>query len=288
MAAERIAVQVPVQPWYRDHCFDHRVIFPAVEAMQLLALTVQTAYPALDVRCMHQGRFTKFIEIPQASATLDVVIELEQEGNDRVCARLLSKKNLKTMTRMISHCELSFIAGSSQTSLDVTIGRACSSEKPYIEVSAERVYRELIPFGPAYRTLYGPLFLDTTSARGTLQAPDLPHASPDLIGSPFPLDGAMHAACVHGQQLVDFVPFPVGFATRSIPIPTRAGEQYLTQVHLQSQAVDELVYDLLIVDQNEQIRETITGLRMRDVSGGRVRPPAWIQSVPGEENGGTE
>ena len=92
MAVERIAVQVPVHPWYRDHCFDHRVIFPAVEAMQLLALTVQSTYPALDVRVMHLGRFTKFLEIPQASVTLDVVVELEQEGNNRVCARLLSKK----------------------------------------------------------------------------------------------------------------------------------------------------------------------------------------------------
>jgi len=283
MAAERMAVQVPVQPWYRDHCFDHRVIFPAVEAMQLLALTVQTAYPALDVRCMHQGRFTKFLEIPEASATLDVVVELEQEGNDRVCARLLSKKTLKTMTRMISHCELSFIAGSSQTSRDVTMERICSSD-PSWEMSTERVYQELVPFGPAYRTLYGQLFLDKTSARGTLQAPELPHASPDLIGSPFPLDGAMHAACVHGQQLVDFVPFPVGFATRSIHAPTLSGEQYHTQVHLQSQTADELVYDLLIFDEKNQIRETITGLRMRDVSGGRVRPPAWIQRVPGNGN----
>ncbi len=287
MATKRIAIQVPVHPWYRDHCFDHRVIFPAVEAMQLLALTVQTAYPAVDVRFMHQSRFNKFLEIPPNSVTLDVVVELEQEGNEQVCASLLSKKTLKTMTRMTSHCELSFIAGSSQTSLDVTMEMICSTDSSR-EVAAERVYRELVPFGPAYRTLYGQLFLDTTSAQGTLQAPDLPHVSPDLIGSPFPLDGAMHAACVHGQQLVDFIPFPVGFATRNIYAPTLAGERYLTQVHLQSQTADELVYDLLIVDQKKQIRETITGLRMRDVSGGRVRPPAWIQGVPGKNNGGTE
>ncbi len=287
MATERIAIQVPVHPWYRDHSFDNRVIFPAVEAMQLLALTMQTAYPALDVRVMRLGRFTKFLEIPQASATLGVVVELEQEGNDRVCARLLSKKTLKTMTRMTSHCELYFIVGPSQISHDVRMERICSSGSSR-EISAERVYQELVPFGPAYRSLYGQLFLDQTSAWGSLQAPELLHASPDLIGSPFPLDGAMHAACVHGQQLVDFVPFPVGFASRVIHAPTLAGERYLTQVHLQSQAADELVYDLLIVDQKEQFRETITGLRMRDVSGGRVRPPAWIQRVPDEQNEGTE
>lgn len=284
MTSKRIALQVPVHPWYRDHCFDNRVIFPAVEAMQLLALTVQTAYPSLDVRVIRQSLFTKFLEIPKASATLDVVVELEQEENDQVCARLLSKKQLKTMSRMTSHCELFFVADFPQTALKIIGGKSCPSG-PCIEVSAERVYRELVPFGPAYRTLQGQLFLEKESAWGTLQAPDLPHSSPDLIGSPFPLDGAMHAACVHGQRLVDFVPFPVGFATRSIPLPTRPGEQYFTQVHLQSLTADELVYDLLIFDQRKQIRETITGLRMRDVSNGRVRPPAWIQRVPGEENG---
>jgi hypothetical protein len=282
MAIERIAVQVPVHPWYRDHCFDQRVIFPAVEAMQLLAVTAQEACPALDVREMRQGRFLKFLEIPPESVRLEVVVELEGEGDDRLCARLLSKQQLKTMARMTTHCELSFAARASSTVPEaVKPGIACCSE-PFLEVSAERVYGELVPFGPAYRTLQGQLFLSPETARGTLLAPALPPSSPDPIGSPFPLDGAMHAACVHGQQLVDFVPFPVGFATRTIHVPTQAGGHYGTQVHLQSRTAEELVYDLVIFDQDQQVRESATGLRMRDVSGGRIKPPAWIRSAPGK------
>jgi len=278
MATERFAVQVPVQPWFRDHCFNHRVIFPAVEGMRLLALTAQTAHPELDVRRMHQGRFAKFLEIPPESAELAVLVELEQEENDRVCVRLLSKKNLKTMTRMTTHCELSFVAGPLHGGMEVEVVPSCSSAGFVMEVSAEQVYRELVPFGPFYRTLQGRLFLARDFARGTLLAPDVPLPSSDPIGSPFPLDGAMHAACVHGQRLVDFIPFPVGFAARIIHKPTRAGGQYFVHVRLQSHATDELVYDLLIFDQAEQLRETVTGLRMRDVSGGRVKPPAWIRS----------
>ncbi len=281
MATERLAVQVPVQPWFRDHCFDHRVIFPAVETMRLLALTAQTAHPELDVRCMYQGHFAKFLEIPADAGELEVWVEWEPAGNNGLCARLLTKKYLKTMTRMTTHCELHFRAGALPTFRDVQPGAACVPV-PEREIAAEQIYRELVPFGPAYRTLQGQLFLDKESARGTLLAPDLPGLSPDLVGSPFPLDGAMHAACVHGQRLVDFVPFPVGFATRSIHRPTQAGETYLTHVHLQSQATDELVYDLQILDPKAGIRETLTGLRMRDVSNGRIRPPAWIKNAQGK------
>lgn len=275
MASERVAVRVPVQPWFRDHCFNDRAIFPAVEAMHLLALTVQTARPPLDVRRMHRGRFAKFLEIPAGVAELEVWVELEGETDGGIRARLLTKTQLKTMARMTTHCELSFAAGPSHHGAAVKMEELCSD--PELEVSAEEVYRHLVPFGPAYRTLQGQLFLGKEWARGTLLAPNLPRPSPNPVGSPFPLDGAMHAACVHGQQLVDFVPFPVGFATRSIPAPTRAGERYQAQVQLQSLAADEVVYDLQISDQAEQIRETVTGLRMRDVSGGLIKPPAWIQ-----------
>ncbi len=279
--SERIAVRVPVQPWFRDHCFNDRVIFPAVEAMHLLALTVQAAHPPLDVRRMDQGRFAKFLEIPAGVAELEIWVELERETSGGIRARLLTKTQLKTLARMTTHCALSFAPPSSHHDGAVKMEELCAD--PELEVSAEEVYRHLVPFGPAYRTLQGQLFLGKEWARGTLRAPNLPHPSPDPVGSPFPLDGAMHAASVHGQRLVDFIPFPVGFTTRIIHLPTQAGESYQTHVQLQSQAVDELVYDLQISDQAEQIRETVTGLRMRDVSGGRMKPPAWIRNTPGKE-----
>lgn len=282
MATERFAVRIPVLPWYRDHCFNNRIIFPAVEAMRFLALTVQAAHPALEVRRMEQCRLARFLEITPKIAELEVVIELEWGDSGDLCARLLTKNQLKTMTRMINHCELFFAAGPGH---DDGGGKRPpdSFAAPEMAVTAERVYRELVPFGPAYRTLQGQLLLDKESAWGTLRAPVLPYPPQEPIGSPFPLDGAMHAACVHGQRLVDFVPFPVGFASRRIARPTRAGEDYGTCVRLQSRAADELVYELSIFDQGGQLRETVKGLRMRDVSGGRIKPPAWIRSAPGAE-----
>jgi hypothetical protein len=287
MASQRIALHLPVQPWFRDHRFDGRVIFPAVEAMCLLALTAQAADPALDVSRMQQGRFIKFLEIPPEATGLDVLVELASGESGSRCARLLTKMQRTTMVRSVTHCEVTFVVAASSTSRDAAPPRPLPNS-PEMKLSAEQVYRYLVPFGPAYRTLQGSLLLANETAWGSLMAPDLPLAAPDLVGSPFPLDGAMHAACVHGQRLVDFVPFPVGFAARTLHLPTRAGEHYRTQVHLQSQTEDELVYDLQIIDRTEQLRETMTGLRMRDVSGGRIKPPPWLQSGLFPENQGLE
>ncbi len=285
MAGERTEISIPVQPWYKDHCFGGRVILAAVEAMQLLAATVKAAYPDLDVRNMQAGRFAKLLEIPPEAARLDAVVELEKGEKGEVRARLLTRTQLKTLSRMTTHCELTFAAEAAHDN-GTENGAAGPCTDSGMEVSAEAVYRHLVPFGPAYRTLQDRLFLDAVSAWGTLWAPELEQAPPHPLGSPFPLDGAMHAACVHGQRLVDFVPFPMGFAERYIAKPTRAGERYRTQVHLHACTAEELVYNLWIFDQAEQVRETIKGLRMRDVSGGRIRPPAWIKETLKGANGG--
>ncbi len=284
MALERRTIYLPIPPWFQDHRFNDRVLLPAVEAMRLLAATAQAARPELDVRIMEQGRFAKFLALPPEASGIDVMVELETDADGTVYARLLTRTQLKTMARMTNHCQLLFVTDPAQVCREITMAAPVHAAA-VLELSAEQVYRELVPFGPAYRTLYGQLIMGREWARGMLQAPDLPIPPQDPLGSPFPLDGAMHAACVHGQRLVPFVPFPVGFAVRIIHRPTLAGERYSAHVHLQSRTADELVYDLQIRDLEEQLRETVVGLRMRDVSGGRIRPPAWMQRAPDRENG---
>ena len=280
MATRLVSVTLPIPPWFRDHCFNGRVILPAVEAMRLLAMTVEDRHPDCNVRIMTEGRFARFLEIAPDQAEIEILVEMQRDESGNVRARLQTRKRLRTMARTISHCELSFIAGAAAGEEALDLPQPFSAG-PFVELPAARIYRELVPFGLAYRTLQGTLRLTEDSAWGHLQAADLPAAGNDreLLGNPFVLDGAMHAACVHGQQRVDFVPFPVGFAQRIIHRPTLAGECYLTHVRLISMAADELVYDIGILDRREQIRESITGLRMRDVSGGRLRPPAWIREM---------
>ena len=273
----RIPVALPVSPWWSDHRFNGKAILPAVEAMALLAQKTREAFPHCNIRKMGQCAFRKFLEIPPGHDTIDVVVEVEQDDVQRVTARLLSRMQLNAMARMTLHCQLTFpgeTSPASNSSLDITPSAAAACRA----IDAEQIYRELVPFGPAYQTLCGQLILETVSAKGMLCPPDLPR-NDSLVGSPFVLDGAMHAACVHGQRLVDFIPFPVGFASRTIQHLTQAGGRYLTVASLCSMAADELIYDLCICGQEGQVFETVAGLRMRDVSGGRIRPPAWIRST---------
>ena len=268
-----ISVRLKVQPWFQDHCFNGRVILAAVEAMSLLAETVQERFPWVNVRIMEDANFVKFLEIPPDEDSLDVLIETAEQDDGRILARLLTRRKLTTMTRLTVHCELLF---GSQKPPEPWSSPAKESE-PVYNVSAERVYRELVPIGPLYQTLCGRLSLSRDSAWGTLSVPD-PATWASPLGSPFVLDGAMHAACVHGQQLVDFIPFPVGFAARSIERPTRPEEQYAVNVQLHSQTPGQLLYDLQILDSRQRVRETVLGLRMRDVANGKSRPPDWIRS----------
>lgn len=247
--------------------------------MYLLAVTAQEKYPEINARIMKEGHFIKFLEVLPEQTKIDILIELNMEETEKLHVKLLTKKQLKTMSRMTIHCDLHFDKGSSATDTEIDLLQNSCSEL-LMEVSAEKIYQELVPFGTAYQTLQGNLYLEKDHARGILHAPALPLATKDLelIGSPFPLDGAMHAACVHGQHLVDFVPFPVGFDKRTVHKPTIPGESYATCVHIKSLAADELIYDLQITDQTGKVRETVWGLRMRDVSGGRIKPPSWIKA----------
>ena len=162
------------------------------------------------------------------------------------------------------------------------------SAGPVTRVSAREVYRELVPFGPSYQTLQDSLHLAEEGAWARLLAPRLDSAGQvrQILGSPFPLDGAFHAACVLGQRAAGFTPFPVGLGRRIIVKPTQAGASYFTRVNLVSRQPDELVFDLCIFDQQGEVYESVTGLTMRDVSGragrlGRAAGADGQYSVPG-------
>ena len=269
MSDGRIPVSLAIQPWYQDHCFGGKAVFPAVETMLLLASQAAGLYPDIDIRGMEDVRFAKFLEIPARTTTVPVLIECAVNADGRVRARLLSRVRFKTVSRIIEHGEILFslVGIDSQPAPDID---PAPLSGPVTEVNVEQLYRELVPFGPNYQTLQETLYLSEHGAWGKLKAPQLPplDSVQEIIGSPFPLDGAFHAACVLGQQMVDFVPFPVGFDRRTIFCPTQPGSCYITRVIAVSKTNDELTFDLGIFDNGGQVYEMVTGVRMRDVSKG--------------------
>jgi len=230
MTTRIIPIDIPVQPWYPDHVFAGRIILPAVESMLLLAAVVNKMQPAVDIRIMEDIRFAGFLEIPKHSTSVPAMVEAGYEENGMLRALLLSRIQLNSMKRLRKHAEILFSSVSADVNYNVDMTHG-SLTGPVTEVTAEDIYRELVPFGPAYRTLQGSLVLSENMALGRLKAPMLTGNENTLkvIGSSFPLDGAFHAACVLGQCYANFIPFPVGAARRIIHKPTRPGADYLTR-----------------------------------------------------------
>lgn len=281
MTSRLTPVAIPVHPWFADHCFDGKVVLPAVETMLLLAAGVAQNYPALDIRVMADVRFSRFLEIPEGSAAVAALIEYEENENGSVRAKLLSRRQFRGMSRLQEHGGILFSPPRPHPGdSGPACAQACPAD-PETTIPAARVYRELVPFGPGYQTLRENLYLSgqTAWARLKAPAPSTPAESGGvgLAGSPFPLDGAFHAACVLGQRSADFVPFPVGLDRRIILKPTQPGGGYRTRVELIAASRDELVFDLSIFDETGRMYERVTGVRMRDVSGGRIKPPEWIR-----------
>ncbi len=269
MSVERIPVEITVHPWFKDHFFGDKVVFPAVETMLLLSARALAAHPEIDIRIMENVRFAKFLELPEGATSIPALVECSTVTDGRVQVKLLSRIQFKALSRLKEHGEIFFpLVKENNRSTRQVIDSAPLAGR-LLEVNVEHLYRELVPFGPNYHTLQDTLYLSNKGAWGRLQAPMLPLGNPvqQSIGSPFPLDGALHAACVLGQQSVDFVPFPVGFDRRIISRPTQPGDCYVTKVILVSRTSDELVFDLGIFDDDGQIYETVTGVRMRNVSG---------------------
>lgn len=267
MSGGRLPLTISVKPWFSDHRFAGKIVLPAVETMLLLAAKARELHPAVDIQAMETVRFAKFLEISPAAATVSGLVECEVAGDGRVQVTLLSRTVYKAMSRIKEHGTVVFSPAKSHSQPPAQIALPPLSG-PVTAIKVDHLYSELVPFGPHYQTLQDTLYLSDNNAWGRLKAPVLAmDPVQKIIGSPFPLDGALHAACVLGQQVVSFVPFPVGFDRRIITRPTGPGCSYQTRVQLVMQTDTELVFDLVIADDDEQVYETVTGVRMRDVSG---------------------
>jgi hypothetical protein len=146
---------------------------------------------------------------------------------------------------------------------------------PTFRVSADRLYDELVPFGLAYRNVRGDVSLAERAISATVSGGDFPEAEGPL-GSPFPMDAAMHAACAWGQRYRNRVVFPIGFDRREIVAPTRAGESYLCCITPLPDEGAVLRFDIRLYGCDRRPVEVIRGLSMRDIFGGKMIPPAWV------------
>jgi len=276
----RLAVTIPVEPAWADHRFQGRAVLPAVAALQLLARKVRELEPGRPVRHLRNAAFDKFLELPPAGGSVAAWCELRPQDDGALRATLITRTQAASsrMVRTRVHAQAEFHPDEGPP-LPAALDLAAALAGPCFTVEPEALYRDLVPFGPAFQTIARPLFVSPEGALAVIDAPPRGHGATDLpLGSPFVLDAALHAACVWSQRHAGIVAFPVGFCRRVVVRPTEPGGTYVSRIFPLGSDAGVLTFDIWILDTNGRFFEVLHGVAMRDVSGGTLRPPEWVRA----------
>jgi len=272
----RLPLVISVHPYLLDHHFEGKVILPAVEILQGLAGSVLAYRPDAYVRYMHFASFNRFLHIENDAPFIETFHELEIYESGRICSRMTTTKAIRgtSAKRTTIHAVVNFMEqGKGADRLTADPAEAAGITR--CTIPSQKLYGDLVPFGPSYQNVRGDIILSKNGAVGKVYGALHP-APHEPLGSPFIFDGALHIACAWGQRFHRIVAFPVGFEERLIVKPTVPGETYLCRIMPVSVIEDSLKFDISIHDASESLCEAIRGVIMRDVSGGRVKPPGWI------------
>jgi phosphopantetheinyl transferase len=282
----QLPIEIPIRPYLLDHCFNGQAVLPGVEAMEALAQAARRFRPAIDVTSMSGITFDKFLHLDPGVGHVAAFGDISVYANGDVQAVLTTKTRTKhaAMTRVKHHAAL-LVPRQADPPPELPLDLACAPEGVGFPVGSQNIYPDLVAFGPFYRNVAG-LHLTPGGAVAEIRTPVAEDAGPPaagLLGSPFALDAAFHVACVWGQRFAGIVAFPVAVDRRRIVAATRPAETYFVHVLPVQTAPARLVFDLRIYDRRGCLQEACAGVHMRDVSGGKMRPPEWIQQTASPE-----
>ncbi|SPD74823.1 conserved hypothetical protein [uncultured Desulfobacterium sp.] len=276
-------VDIAVFPYMMDHRFMGHAVLPAVEAMQVLAAFVKEARPDANVTFLTEAKFAKFLYIKPGSEFIAAFADISIYENGDVIASLITKTTSQKsrITRTKEHAAIRFpgsVMHIPQIPLDIT----ASLEGISFDIQAERIYSDLVLFGPAYHNIKGLLHVSYDGAIAEISSPIKPgNDENELLGSPFILDAAFHAACVWGQRFRRIVAFPVGVERRMVFKQTGPDQLFFCRIIPVMTESDFLVFDAWIYDSDGTLFEAVSGIQMRDVSGGAMKPPQWVVADTG-------
>ena len=295
----RLPLDIEIYPYFLDHKFEGKAVLPAVEALQILAVSTQKHLPDTDVRYIENAKFDKFLYIetdtgPKIKPNTIIVKafnEIKINENDSITAKLITKVTSKKtgITRVKEHVVIHF-SGKKPDAQPLFLNTVSEKIKNGLNIPSDKLYSDLVPFGPAYHNIKDTLFVSEQGAIAEIQAPKQ-NAMNKLkmpLGSPFPLDAAFHAACAWGQRYLAVVGFPVGFAKRMVIELTRPGKSYIGLILPVHATADLFSFDIWLSDLNGILFEAVTGVQMRDVSAGRMKPPQWVIKEGGKHSRNVE
>ncbi len=274
---ERLPLEIEVRPYLLDHRFLGKAVLPAVEAMRILADSAASRFDGMDATGIRDASFSKFLYLPPDQKKIEAFNQIEVLEGGRIRSSLVAKfrSGKSSITRAVEHASMHFDSGNplpDEPAFDPDSICGCD----LFEVDPKWIYEELVPFGPSFRNIVAPLRLSWNGAVAEVSGGCPGLAEDSCLGSPFPLDAAFHAACVWGQRYYHYTAFPVGIGERRVFRKTRAGESYYAAAVPVEADSKSLLFDIRIYGRDGELREANTGVSMKDVSAGRLKPPAWI------------
>ena len=254
----------------RDHRIAGKATVPAVELLELLGAGRGRARGARSKGRLSlghaRGELPQFLPADEIErCTFEVALQPRAAG---IRATLRSRIALAGgMQRSRVHAEATFGTASPELAPPPALAGD-------FVVPAERIYRELITFGPRYCNLHGEVRLGQAGGTGTVRSPAPPRSPAPMAGCPYLLDAAMHLACVWGQRYACFVAYPTGFAARVLSRPVAAGQRRCI-VAPRNVGPRQLLCDLWLTDEQGAVCDAIAGLAMSPLAAG-APPPAWM------------
>lgn len=242
--------------------------------MEQLAAETRRRFPDVDHRRLADIRFDKFLFLDgQTPSTVQLHVAPDSNGSIHSALTTRFKATGTSIRRTLTHAALT-VGETFPAGAEPALETMASLAGPCTPVDPGRIYHELVPFGPAYRNIIDTLLISTDGALARVGSPQPADPRGHLcLGSPYVLDAAFHAACVWAQRFRGVVAFPVALDRRRVIRPTRLDEVYTARVVPVKTDMEPYVFDIYIFDESGGLREAAEGVRMRDVSGGRVRPP---------------
>jgi phosphopantetheinyl transferase len=260
-----------------DHLFQGKPVLPAVEAMEALAAQAKRIDPKCIVTTLADAHFDKFLFIDPNQDKITASTEFEATNIGDLKASLITRTTSPKsgITRTKTHAKATFLQTKTEPG-SVPLDVAAVPEGILTTVSSNDIYRELVPFGPAYQNIETNVWLSPDGALTKIKCPNLDAGTNYRLGSPFALDAAFHAACVWSQHYKGVVAFPVAIDQRRVLIPTQPGQPYFGRIIPRKISSELLVFDIWLLNKKGDLCEFAQGVHMRDVSGGRLKPPEWI------------
>lgn len=272
-------VTLPVLPEWVDHAIQGKATVPVALLLDLMVRVaseqnvVSEANAPLIIRDAFFPRFLPAHEVPHC--TFEIAFEISFDDAAGESAKV------DTRATLTSRIALAGGINRTRTHIALTLGGSTSplpapspTTNDDIVLPADRIYAELIPFGPRYRNLRDSVRLSRAGGVGCVRSPLPVGSEPSRAGCPYLFDAAMHLACLWGQRYAGVVTYPTGFSTRAIALPLAHGERRCV-VAPRSVEPRNLVFDLWLTDENDRVCDTIAGLTMVPLAGG-ARPPDWI------------